>query len=151
MNTDQAGHLDGNLQVVGDGVARVQAAVRAGLVRDLEPLVHLVGAQAGAVGREPGQPLVGGVARLVDDAHVKVGLLFVEERLAEGPELGGVQLHDGEGGLVHEGGRGVPGLDLLAEDDLQLAGELRVPSDPGGDRSHERVEDFWCRVSDRGR
>lgn len=149
MDAHKTTHFDRDLQVVRDPVARVQAAVLAGLVRYLQQRVHLIGAQARAVRRELGQSLISGIACFVDDAYIKVGLLVIEQRLAKGPELGRVQLHYSEGGFVHESGRGVPRLDLLAEDDLHLAGELRVTPDLGSDRSHECVE-YLCRRNCKG-
>lgn len=149
MNSHKTGHLDRNLQIVRNPVARVQTAVLTGLVRYLQQLVHLISTQARAVRGELGQALISGIACFVDDAHVKVSLLVIEQRLAKGPEFGRIQLHNSEGGLVHQSGRGVPRLDLLAEDDLHLVGELRVTPDMGSDRSHEGLE-YLCRRNRKG-
>ena len=140
MHAHEPGSLDDPLEVIGDPIPGVEAAIGSSILGDFQQLVHLVGADARALRRELGQPLVGHVAGLVDDAHVVVRVLDVEEGLAEVPELGRRELQHGQRRLVHQRRRRVPRLDLLAEDDLHLVGEFRVGPDSGSNRGHEGLE-----------
>lgn len=131
MHAHQPRNLNQDLEVISDLIPNIQAAIRRWLVRDLEEVVdrRLVHTNGGS---ELGEPAVGLVARLGDDVDVEVGLLVLEEGVAEGPVLGGGDVQHGEGGLVREGRRGVPGLDLLAQDELHAAGPFRVRAHEGG-------------------
>lgn len=53
-------------------------------------------------------------------------------------------MEDGESGFVDEGGGGVPGLDLLTDDEVDFGGEGGVGGDDfGDDVVVEMVEEFW--------
>lgn len=119
MNTSQAVSLGQELDVVRHTIATVLAAVRAGLVRNLEKAVDLllIDANTSSELRQSGVSLV---ASLVDDADVEVIVLLVEERFAELPELVGAGLEDSGSCFVHQSRRRVPWLDLVSEDELDL-------------------------------
>lgn len=146
MHAHEPRHLYDNLEVIGHSISDVEASISSSLLRNSQKLVQLVSADARALGSELGQPLVGLVAGLVHDVDVEVGLLVLEEGGAEVPELGRVELQHGQCGLVDERRGRVPWLNLLAEDDLHLACELRIGPNLGGNRGHEVVEDL-CGVA----
>lgn len=120
VDTNQTTSLDEQLEVIGGLVARVQTPVLARLVRDLEHAVNLALVEADT-SSELGKALVRLVPGLVDDTDVKVVGLLVEEGSGKGPEFGSVGPEDCDGGFVDQGRGRVPGLDLLAEDDLEFA------------------------------
>ena len=65
------------------------------------------------------QPFIRLVPGLVDYIGIEVGFLVVEEGGGEFPEFVRGESEDGEAGFMGEGGGGVPGLDLVAEDELE--------------------------------
>lgn len=60
----------------------------------------------------------------MDNIDVKVVILLIKQSFAEIPELIRVRLQHGGSSFVDQGGRRVPWLDLLAEDELDLVGVL---------------------------
>ena len=71
---------------------------------------------------------------------IKEVRLLVEESFAEVPEFVRAGLQDGSASFVDKGRRGVPGLDLLSEDDLELV--LVFGLDDGVDGGVDCVEHF---------
>ena len=102
MDPDETGNPDGNLEVVGHLVSAIQTAIVTGLLGDGQQFVQLVLTHARAVRPELGKTLVSGIPGLVDDIHVKVRLLVVEERLAESPKLGRGELIHGKCSFVNQ-------------------------------------------------
>ena len=85
------------------------------------------------------------MARLVDDALIKKVKLVLEERGREVPELGRGDALNRERRFVGQGGGRVPGLDLLADDNLEGGGQGGVGFDVGDGGGGEGFEDFWGR------
>lgn len=141
MNTHQAVHLGNNLEVVRDGIANVQGAIVAALLRNGQQLVDFLLADA-HLGGHFRQAAVRLVARLVDDADVEEVLLRGKQLAAKGPELLGGEAQDSEARLVRQRRRRVPRLDLLAEDDGEAVGPGGSLAHDGEDLGGERVEDF---------
>jgi len=121
--------LDLQLDEIGNAISRIQSAVLARLIRNLQQPVHLALVHAHAP-RDRGQALVRRIPRLADHVDVEKVRLPVEQRGAKGPELVGLELEDGVAGFVDERAGRVPGLDVLAEDEDQVGPvfpEQRVP------------------------
>lgn len=121
VHTSQAVCLGDELDVVSHLVSAVEATIRTRLVRDLEKTVDLllINADTTSELREPG---VSVIASLVDDIHVEVLGLLVEECLAKLPEFVWVGLQDSNTRFVDECRGRMPWLDLLAEDELDFVG-----------------------------
>jgi hypothetical protein len=68
--------------------------------------------------------------------------LVLEERGGKVPEFGRGQALDGEACFVDEGGGWVPGLDLLAEDELEVGSEGGGGADVGDGGGGEGFDDF---------
>lgn len=132
MDPHQSVHLGNNLQVVGDLVPAVQRPIFSGLVGNLEQPVDL-GLVDADLASNRCQPLIRGVSRLADHVGVEKVLLLLEQLAAKGPELVRGEPQHREPRFVHQRRRGVPRLDLLAEDEGQVGGPGLVVADGGDD------------------
>ena len=112
-------YLHHKLNIIGDLIPNVHASIFVRLIRHFQQAVDLLLVQAGA-GSQLRESLIGLVPRFMDDVDIKKIGLFVEQRLAEIPKLVGIGLQHRRSGLVHESGRRMPGLNMLAEDELDL-------------------------------
>ncbi|CRK30733.1 hypothetical protein BN1723_014419, partial [Verticillium longisporum] len=139
VDARQPRHLDGELEVDRHGIARVQRPVLRRRVRDGQQAEHVVLVDAGRRARQLREAAVGRVARLADDADVKVVLLRREEGGAEVEEARRRQAQHGEGRLVRQRRRRVPRLHLVPEDDLQAARPGRVLPHGRRHRPEERL------------
>lgn len=115
-------HPHRHLDIPRHPIPHIQRPVLPGLIPNNKQLINLVLFHPNPLrlSRELRQTPVGCVARFVDDVDVKVLLLRGEQGGGEGVEggRGGLgEAQDGERGFVGEEGGGVPGLDVLAEDD----------------------------------
>ncbi len=130
MHAYKSSCLDKDLQVIGDLIPYIQASVIGRLVGNGKAVVDsgLIHAHAGC---KLGEATIRLVAGLVDDVDVEVGLLVLEQRAAEDPVLLGRDLQHGSRSLVSERRGWVPGLDLLAEDELNVGSPCRVGTDQG--------------------
>lgn len=102
-------------------VSTVETAIGTRLVRDLEKTVNLLLINADTTS-ELRESAVRVVTGLIDDVHIEVLGLLVEECLAELPELVRVRLQDSNTRFVDKRRGRMPWLDLLAEDELDLVG-----------------------------
>lgn len=137
MHANQTTSLDKQLEIIRHLVTRVQAPIRTRLVRNLQLTIDLVLIQA-YTSSKLGESLVSLVSSLIDNVDIKVLGLLVKQGGGEGPELRGVSPEHRDGGFVDQSRRRVPGLDLLAEDDLEVVGVLLL--DDGSDVVVEGVK-----------
>ena len=112
------------LQIVGDLISNIKRTVLPRLVANLQHLQNLTLIHALHLPRYLREPLVSLVPRLVDHVHIEELCLSLEELLGEGPEGVGAGrgAEDGEAGFVRQGRGGVPGLDLVPEDNPDAGG-----------------------------
>ena len=123
MHARQTIGLDQELHIIRDAIARVQAPILPRPVGDFQKAKKLLLIHAHGPGKFC-QSLVGLIPGLIYDAHIEVILLHLKQCIAEWPELIGRELEHGDACFVYESGGGMPGLDLLAEDDLDFLGIL---------------------------
>ena len=118
-------YLYHQFHVICHPISTIQPSILIRFIRNLQQPINLLLINAYAA-RKLGQPLVCLVPRLIHDADIEVVGLLVEQRLAELPELLWLGLQDCGAGLVHEGGGRMPGLNLLAENELDFIGIFRL-------------------------
>lgn len=145
MHPHQPIRLHHHLNIIRDLVAHIQPALGTRLVRGLEGFEHLCFVDTD-LARDLGEPLVSVVARFVDHVDVEEVVLQLEQLGGERVEFLGGEFQDCRAGFVGERGGWVPGLDLLAEDDLDAAGVFLF--DDGEDGSVEGVEHFSGKWAD---
>lgn len=145
MHARQTIGLDQELHIIRDAIARVQTPILPGPVGHFQQSKHLILIYPHGPGKFC-QSLVGLVPGLIHDAHIEVILLHLEQCIAEWPELIGRELEHGDACFVYESGGGMPGLDLLAEDDLECLGILGF--DHGQDGVEESEEAFGGKGTD---
>lgn len=122
MHSRQPIRLNHQLDIVRDSIASIRVPVLIRLIRNLKQAINLLLIQSHAT-RYLRQPLVRLIPRLVDGISVEEIGLPVEQRPAKLPELVRMGLEYCGACFVDERGRGMPGLDLLSEDELDF---LRV-------------------------
>ena len=135
MHPRQPRNLHTSLQIIRARIPRIHTPILIRLITDLQQLKHLplIHAHRAPQLRET---LIRIIPRLIHHVRVKVVRLRIEQLFAKVPELVRGKLEDGDAGFVDERGGGVPGLDLLAEDELDVVGVgfvLRVGDDGGVD------------------
>lgn len=119
MDTNQPIHLHLRLHISRNPIPHIQRPILSRLITNLQQLIHLTLIYTNAP-RNLSKTPIRIISRLMHDISVKEVLLLCEQRSAEGVEVRRGDLEDGVGGFVCEGRGWVPGLDLLAEDGLDV-------------------------------
>ena len=108
-------YFDQQFEISRDLVPNVQTPVLCRLIVHRQQIQQLLLIHAHSACQLSQSP-VRLIAVFMDDADVKVFLLLVEQRRAKGVELLRCELQYTQPCFVRQGRRGVPWLDLLAED-----------------------------------
>lgn len=140
MHPHHPRRLDQPLQIIRHPIPRIQRPILPRLIRNPQQGHHPLLIHPHTLPRQPRQTHIRLVAALIHDIDIEVIPLVREQRGRVIPECRRGELQDREGGFVEEGGGGVPGLDLLAEDEAEL-GRVFV-GDVGGEGWVEGLEDF---------
>ena len=111
--------------VIGDLIALVERTIRARFVADSQQIHELFPIDTNALSelRKSGICLI---ARFPNHTRVEEVCLLLKQGRTECPELLRCQFEDCGTSLVSQGRRGMPRLNLLAEDDPQLAAIFRL-------------------------
>lgn len=117
----QISYLDQQLEVSSDLITNIRVPITIWLIGHFEQIIDLTLRKSNCR-RKLGQALVSSVPSLVDHVDIKVVGLLVKESSAKVPKLGWVGFEHSNSSFVNQSRRWMPGLHLLAEDDLDFGG-----------------------------